>query len=62
MATRKTKPIRLKALAAQPTVEIGEMVAELEGKSPARRSRSRRSAIWTREFLASGKIGKVGGS
>jgi hypothetical protein len=54
--TRIRKPIRLKALATQPTAEITAMRAELEGR-PAERTKAR--AIWTREFLASGKIGKV---
>jgi hypothetical protein len=46
----------LKAVAAQST-ELTAMQAELEGRSPAARTKAPR-AIWTREFLASGKIGK----
>jgi len=53
------KPIRLKTLAGQPTAELAAMQAELDGRS-AKRSKSAR-AIWTREFLASGKPGKVPG-
>jgi len=53
------KPIRLKTLAGQPTAELATMQAELDGRS-AKRSKSAR-AIWTREFLASGKPGKVPG-
>ena len=59
MKTRSKKPIQLKTLAAQSTPELAAMQAELEGRSPSRRSKSTRS-IWTREFLASGKLGKVG--
>ncbi|HJQ85020.1 MAG TPA: hypothetical protein VKA21_13135 [Candidatus Binatia bacterium] len=55
MATRKTKPIRLKARTARSSGEVSEMLAALEGRAPSRRARSRRSTIWTREFLASGK-------
>src|SRR5882757_9141561 len=47
------KPIGLKALAAQRTPELAAMEAELDGRS-AKRSKATR-AIWTREFLASGK-------
>ena len=58
MKTRIRKPIRLKALAAQPTGEITAMQAELEGRTRSVRSKATR-AIGTREFLASGKLGKV---
>lgn len=59
MSSRRTKPIRLKALAAHRASEVSEMLAEIEGGSVSRRSKARRSSIWTREFLASGKPGKV---
>jgi hypothetical protein len=55
---RVRKPVRLKALAEQPTSEVMAMQADLEGRSPAKRSKATR-AIWTREFLASGKAGKT---
>ena len=61
MKTRIRKPIRLKALAAQPTGEVTVMQAELEGRTRSVRSKATR-AIWTREFLASGKVGKAPGN
>ena len=54
MKARVKKPIRLKAMAGQPTPEIAVMQADLEGRSASARSKSTRS-LWTREFLASGK-------
>jgi hypothetical protein len=54
---RSKKPIRLKALAAQGSSELRAMQAELEARSSGRSKSTR--AIWTREFLASGKLGKV---
>jgi len=57
--TRVRKPIGLKALAVQRTPDLAAMEAELDGRS-AKRSKAAR-AIWTREFLASGKPGKVPG-
>ena len=56
MKTRVRKPIGLKALAVQRTPDLAAMEAELDGRS-AKRSKAAR-AIWTREFLASGKTGK----
>jgi hypothetical protein len=61
MSKRRTKPIDLKALAADATRARTDMSAHLEGTAPARRSRTRR-ALWTQEFLASGKIGKLRGA
>lgn len=57
MRTRSKKPIRLKAVAAHASAELRAMQAELEGRSSGRSKPAR--AIWTREFLASGKPGKV---
>jgi hypothetical protein len=52
--TPTKKPIRLK-----PSVrEIEAMQADLEGRSPSCRAKTAR-AIWTREFLASGRFGKM---
>jgi hypothetical protein len=50
------KPIRLKAMTTRSTPEVAAMQAELEGRRPVRGKAPR--AIWTREFLASGKQGK----
>lgn len=58
MKTRVRRPIRLKALAAEPTRDLAAMQADLEGRSSARRAKTAR-ALWTHEFLASGKFGKV---
>lgn len=52
------KPIRLRSAATTAAPEVAEMVADLEGKS-SRRTTSPRRAIWTREFVASGKFGKA---
>jgi len=52
---RAEKPIALKALAARRSTALTELISDLEGKS---RPRSQR-ALWTQEFLASGKIGKA---
>jgi hypothetical protein len=60
MDSRKTEAIRLKARGRGRASEVSGMLAELEGKTPPRRSKSR-SALWTREFLASGKPGKTPG-
>lgn len=58
MKARVRKPIRLKATTGRTTPEIDAMQAALEGRSSSRRSHE---ALWTREFLASGKPGKVPG-
>jgi hypothetical protein len=56
MKPRVAKPIRLKAMASRSPSGIAAMQAELEGRRPAGGKPPR--AIWTREFLASGKPGK----
>ena len=52
------KPLRLTTSKGRTTHEIEAMQADLEGRSPSGRSKTTR-AIWTREFLASGKFGKM---
>ncbi len=53
MTSREACPIRLKQLVAEPTRDVRAMLADLEG-TPSRRRTPK--AIWTRAFLASGKI------
>jgi len=55
---REKKPIDLKGLEAKAGRARAGMSLDLEGKSPDRRARARR-ALWTQEFLASGKDGKL---
>lgn len=57
MSRRSDKPITLKTIEARRSAEVADLLSDLEGKSRARRPRARR-ALWTQEFLASGKIGK----
>lgn len=59
MSKRGKKPIELKTLEAKRATQVAEMLSDLEGTS--RRSGSQK-AIWTRDFLASGKPGKLPGA
>ena len=56
MASRRTKPIRLKAV-ERDTAAVSGMLAALEEKRAATPKR-RKHTIWTEEFLASGKVAK----
>lgn len=59
MDRRETKPIRLRSTERRRVAAVSGMLGALEGK-PASGSKARpASRLWTQEFLASGKPGKL---